>query len=310
LKTDSIYGKDVNINKIVMIERLGMIPPHPCMSVAAPPELADEVSWEMAELGALAVEIRDETTLTATNAAKAELVAGFADAASRDRAKKELLKLFDGDLEITDIDIKEDGWSTRWKEFFRPVVLEKLQVVTPWMEPPRSDRTTIVIDPGQAFGTGGHATTQLILEMLERRSEIGDLPREALDLGCGSGILAVAAAKLGVKKITAVDIDEESIAATRANASANGVGGCIEAALGSARDLTRTWPLVLANLQLSVFKEHASDILGLVSPGGGAFLSGLLSDQATRCLALLPGFRLIETLERDGWAAVRIGKVR
>jgi ribosomal protein L11 methyltransferase len=178
------------------------------------------------------------------------------------------------------------------------------------MEPPRSDRTTIVIDPGQAFGTGGHATTQLILEMLERRATSKGLPVEILDLGCGSGILAVASAKLGAKKIAAIDIDPESVSATRENASANGVAEFIEAKPGGPESLGRTWPLVLANLQLAVFEEFAPDIARAVSRGGSLFLSGLLSEQVERCLGLWPGFELTETVERDGWAALCVERNR
>jgi len=111
-----------------------------------------------------------------------------------------------------------DGWSERWREFHKPVVLgERLTVRPPW-EPPGSSEIDLVIDPGQAFGTGAHATTQLCLElMLELPGPHGGF----VDLGCGSGVLALAAAKLGWRPVLALDNDPASLEATAVNAHAN-----------------------------------------------------------------------------------------
>jgi ribosomal protein L11 methyltransferase len=113
-------------------------------------------------------------------------------------------------------DVPED-WSEAWKRFHRPVRIGALWVGPPWEEPDE-DAVAVVLDPGRAFGTGSHATTRLCLELLLERS-----PTSLLDLGCGSGILAIAAAKLGFAPVTGLDVDPDAIAATTANARANHV---------------------------------------------------------------------------------------
>ncbi len=111
----------------------------------------------------------------------------------------------------------EPDWEVRWRDFHKPVEVAGLWIGPPWLDPPPG-ALTVVIEPGQAFGTGGHATTRLCVELLAE-NERGSL----LDIGCGSGVLAIAAAKLGFAPLTAIDVDERATLATRANAAANGV---------------------------------------------------------------------------------------
>ena len=139
---------------------------NPCLRIAVPVERAEDLSWALVDLGAVGVEQRDSTTMDKTDDGRAELVAGFSTIAARENAYVQLERSLGGEVEILRLDMKDDGWSTKWREFFKPVILDRLQVVTPWMEIPQEDRMPIIIDPGQAFGTGGHATTKLILEML------------------------------------------------------------------------------------------------------------------------------------------------
>jgi ribosomal protein L11 methyltransferase len=111
----------------------------------------------------------------------------------------------------------DDSWADRWREFHKPIAINNLFIRPPWSEAPK-DSIDIVIDPGQAFGTGAHPTTRLSLELL-----VDVAPAALVDLGCGSGVLAIAAAKLGFKPITALDHDPAAIDATLDNARANGV---------------------------------------------------------------------------------------
>src|SRR6185503_17195037 len=120
----------------------------------------------------------------------------------------------------------EAGWEDRWREFHRPVEIGPLWVGPPWETPPPG-AIAVVVDPGRAFGTGAHPTTRLCLELLL------DLPRGSLlDVGCGSGVLSIAAAKLGFHPVRAVDLDPQAVEATRRNAAANGV--VLEVELGNA----------------------------------------------------------------------------
>jgi ribosomal protein L11 methyltransferase len=136
-------------------------------------------------------------------------LAAYTDA----RGEERLWSAFGG-TRSTDV---EEGWEERWRAFHRPVRVGSLWVGPPW-EQPDPDATAVVIDPGRAFGTGAHATTRLCLELLL------DLPRgRLLDAGCGSGVLSIAAAKLGFEPVYAVDFDPQAIESTERNAVANGV---------------------------------------------------------------------------------------
>ncbi|HST15776.1 MAG TPA: 50S ribosomal protein L11 methyltransferase, partial [Gaiellaceae bacterium] len=140
--------------------------------------------------------------------------AGVELAAYTDAAGEERMWAFFGNGRAADV---ESGWEDRWRAFHRPVRVGRLWVGPPW-EAPADDALVVVVDPGRAFGTGSHQTTQLCLAALQELE-----PGSLLDVGCGSGVLSVAAALLGFGPVTAVDVEEPSIAATRANAAVNHV---------------------------------------------------------------------------------------
>ncbi len=150
-------------------------------------------------------------------------------------------------VEISSTEIAED-WSERWKDFHRPVLIEApagssvtaLHVRPPWESPSdREGAEEIVIDPGQAFGTGAHATTRLCLELLLELAQLEDSPGPLLDVGTGSGVLAIAAARLGFAPVLGLDHERESVAATKENASVNGVA--IEVRRFDLRTQTLPW---------------------------------------------------------------------
>jgi ribosomal protein L11 methyltransferase len=157
----------------------------------------------------------------------------------------------------------------------------------PWLEPP-GDAAAIVIDPGRAFGTGAHATTRLCLELLLEQPQ-----RSVLDVGCGSGVLAIAAARLGHAPVTAIDMDESAVAATAANARANDVAVDARRLDALAGELPHA-ELALANIALA-----AVEALGGPLASRSVITSGyLVSDEPS-----LAGFRRVERRELDGWAA-------
>jgi ribosomal protein L11 methyltransferase len=196
-----------------------------------------------------------------------------------------------------------DDWSERWREFHRPVeVGGRLVVRAPW-HPPRPDRLEVVVDPGQAFGTGGHATTRLCLELL-----LGLPPRGPLvDVGCGSGVLAVAAAKLGFAPVLGIDHDRLAVEATEANAAVNGV-----AVSARRHDLLRDGPApgaptVLANLLRPPLERIAADGFAGTAPDV-LVAGGLLAEEADGVAAAFERHDLVETGRRSagGWAALEL----
>jgi ribosomal protein L11 methyltransferase len=193
-----------------------------------------------------------------------------------------------------------DDWSERWKAFHRPLVLgERLAVRPPW-EAPVGAAVELVIDPGQAFGTGAHATTRLCLELLLELAPSGPL----LDLGCGSGVLAIAAAKLGFEPVIAVDHDPLAVDATRANAEANDVALDVRR-VDLRHDPIPAAPTVLANLLRPLLLDYAR---ALREPPRALIASGLLADEADEVLAAFAssGLRARARRERGGWAAVAL----
>jgi ribosomal protein L11 methyltransferase len=181
----------------------------------------------------------------------------------------------------------EGGWEERWRDFHRPVRVGPLWIGQPWEEAP-DDAIAVVIDPGRAFGTGAHATTRLSLELL-LELERGSL----LDVGCGSGVLAIAATKVGFAPVIAIDEDEQALAATRANAEANEV--VLEVVRGDAirADLPST-DVAVANITRGAVEAVASRVRAPTFVS-----SGYLAGEDVR----LPGFERVERVTADGWAA-------
>ena len=179
------------------------------------------------------------------------------------------------------------GWQDAWRAFHRPVIAGGVWIGPPWEVPPRGT-PAVVIDPGLAFGTGAHATTRLCLELLARQ------PRGSLlDVGCGSGVLSIAAARLGFEPIVAVDNDPVAVEVTRDNAAANGVTLDVRVADGTTADLPAV-DVAVANVLL----EPVTAILGRLE-AAIAVTSGYLAREQPD----VEGWRPSDRLELDGWAA-------
>jgi ribosomal protein L11 methyltransferase len=178
-------------------------------------------------------------------------------------------------------------WSEAWKRFHRPTRVGPLWIGPPW-EDPDADAVPVVVEPGRAFGTGSHATTRLCLQMLAERSPMG-----LLDLGCGSGVLAIAAAKLGYAPVTGLDVDQEAITATLANARRNGVE--IEARRADfLHDALPAAQLTVANVTLQAVEAVAERLAG-----DDLIASGYLAAERPHLL----GWAHRGRREGDGWAA-------
>ena len=205
--------------------------------------------------------------------------------------------------------VADADWTAAWREHFRPVAVgHALLVAPPWEIPAASDRLVLVIEPGRAFGTGHHGTTAGCLELLEALVT-AEHPARALDLGTGSGILAIAAARLGVGRVLACDSDPDAVAATETNATLNGVAGRVRPIVGDAATLAaEPAPLVLANLLAAAHRALAERYARLVAPNGMLVAGGLLDaegDDVADALAA-HGFRRETTCRLEGWTSLAL----
>lgn len=191
-----------------------------------------------------------------------------------------------------------DDWASRWREFHRPLQMNGMRLRAPWHEP--SDGPEVVIDPGQAFGTGMHPTTRLCLELLLEEPVNRSHPPALADLGCGSGVLGIAAAKLGWGPVEGYDHEAESVAATRDNAAVNGV------TMGAHRwdlrsDPVPIAPTLTANLLRPLLLLLAQRIEVLPDT---LIASGLLESEADEIAVAFPGLVEADRRVLDGWSAV------
>ncbi|MAT42014.1 MAG: 50S ribosomal protein L11 methyltransferase [Anaerolineaceae bacterium] len=211
--------------------------------------------------------------------------------------------------------IHNQDWMESWKERYHPIqVGERLLVLPAWLENPYPERIAVKIDPSMAFGTGTHPTTQLCMQMAESVIKPGDT---VIDVGCGSGILSIAAAKLGASHILAVDTDHPSVVSTFKNAKANEVEGKIEIGEGSVTEILhnnfsiQSAPVVLVNILAPIIIRLFDDGLGeLVNPGGKLVLSGILDKQAgqVREAAEKQGFTFLEQININDWISMILEK--
>ncbi len=209
--------------------------------------------------------------------------------------------------------VTDDGWAEAWKAHFRPLAVgRRLTIAPPWNIPPSDGRLMIVIEPGRAFGTGHHGSTAGCLEAIEAMVE-RDAPSTAVDLGTGSGILAIAAARLGVARILAIDDDPDAVAAALANAARNRVCDRVRCVLGEASAVeVQPAPLVIANLLSAAHRRLAERYARIVAPAGSLVLGGILDSEAgdvTTAVAQA-GFNLQATRSLEGWTTIELRRGR
>lgn len=203
--------------------------------------------------------------------------------------------------------VVDADWADAWRAHFAPFpVGERLVVAPPWETPAAGGRAVLTIEPGRAFGTGQHGSTAGCLMLLE--SALGRTrPARALDLGTGSGILAIAAARLGVPRVDAVDSDPDAVASAAANVERNGLAGRVRCTLADVATLDApAAPLVLANLLAAAHRALGPRYRRLVAPGGVVVLGGLLDAEAEAVAAAMAaqGFARIEARSVEGWTSL------
>ena len=201
--------------------------------------------------------------------------------------------------------ITAESWRDAWKKHFGVQRIGRALVVRPsWVEYKlKPNETVIHLDPGMAFGTGQHPTTAMCLRALEARVQPG---MSVLDLGCGSGILAIAAAKLGATRVLALDTDPQAIKSTTENASANDVSHLIEARERTLEESSESFDLIAANISGLTLQRLAPALAAALRPGGAIIASGFLEDavEDLRDAFVTTGLRIDQSMEDGVWRAV------
>jgi len=225
--------------------------------------------------------------------------------------------------------IADQNWMEAWKQYYKPILIGKRLLILPaWMESPDPNRVAIKIDPGMAFGTGTHPTTQLCLELMERAifdtkgsrigsSELSNNEFRMIDIGCGSGILSIAALMLGAKQALGVDIDVESITNSRENAETNEIGDELILGVGSVQEILdgqfafKKAPLVVANILAPVIvRLFEAGLAELIEDHGVLILSGILFEQEQSVIEAgqVRGLRMSERRQMSDWVALTMSR--
>ena len=236
---------------------------------------------------------------------------GFAQIAAVRIALAELKKERPGcaPLLMTIDGVEDADWENNWKAFYKPMEIgERLLVIPDWEDAAANGRTALRLNPGLAFGTGSHATTRLCLTALERHVRPG---MRVLDLGCGSGILSIAALLLGAESAFACDIDDKAVDIAYENAALNGVGrerytvraGDVLNDAGLQKEMGAGYDIVLANIVADVIMALAPAVRPLLREGGLFLCSGIIDQRAEEVRRVLEanGFAIAETGQSEGW---------
>lgn len=210
-----------------------------------------------------------------------------------------------GELAVRTVDDRD--WAERWKEHATVQRIGRVVIVPSWLEHERAEgEVAITLDPGMAFGTGLHPTTRGCLALLQ---EVAPMPARVLDVGSGSGILALAALRLGAATAVALDTDPEAVRATRANADANGLGERLEARAGTLdHEATERYPLILANLVAVILVELAPRLAAHLAPDGTLLASGIIAPRADEVLAAMAaaGLQPARRLDDEDWVSLAL----
>ena len=218
--------------------------------------------------------------------------------------------------------IADQNWMEAWKQYYKPILIgQRLLILPAWMESPDPNRIAIKIDPGMAFGTGTHPTTQLSLELMETNINLSGLKDltgfRVIDVGCGSGILSIAAIKLGATKVLGVDIDEESVKNSRENADTNDVDDGLILGVGSVQEILdgkfefKKAPLVVANILAPILiRLFEAGMADLIEDNGTIILSGILDEQEQDVIEAgqAQGLRMNERIQMGDWVALTMSR--
>ncbi|MEN9460899.1 MAG: hypothetical protein RIS84_919 [Pseudomonadota bacterium] len=284
------------------------------ISIETDASRAETLSDALSEIGAVAVTYQDaadepvyEPALNTTPLwGKTRVIGLFMDTAEEATVLNELTAMLDPEpLPLYIMEWVEDQeWTRVWMEDYHPIAFGKRLWICPsWETPPDPDAINIMLDPGLAFGTGTHPTTALCLEWLDQQTDLAG--KHLIDYGCGSGILAIAALKLGAASVLGIDNDPQALIASLDNAKNNAVDAALT--LGMPKDLPEDFLAdgMLANILALPLIELAPLFAKYLKAGAPIVLSGILQEQTDMvCEAYKPYFTMIEISSRDQWMRI------
>lgn len=268
----------------------------------------DDNTLTEADKEAMYVGLVDESILNTTD--DITIHCYFNDVDDVEAKKEEILRHFKTfSIEASSVDVTvtdEEDWAHKWKEHFKTFTLGDHMVVKPLWETydAKEDDVVIVIDPGMAFGSGTHETTSMCIKAVEALDHI---PASVLDVGCGSGILGIAAAKLGAEKVTGIDIDVNAVKIARENCVHNGVEGQLNILHGDLlEEVTEQYDLVFANILAEVVIMITPDVKQVIKAGGLFISSGIIKEMKSSVLEALSneGFEQLEVMEEGEWVTI------
>jgi ribosomal protein L11 methyltransferase len=273
--------------------------------VAAPPEELEVMAAELFELGAAGVELQEPGMMLMPGTPALPEGMGRAIAHFEDRA--DALEAADALGAEPPVEVPAQDWSTAWRAHHKTMKVGPRSFVHPPWEAPPQGAVAVAIDPGMAFGTGSHPTTALCLERTDEL--LLERPRASLlDIGTGSGVIALLAAKLGASRVAATENDGVALEAARRGAEANGIEGIEWILDGDPAAAPGTYDIVVANILLNTLEELAPRIASKVAGGGRLVLSGLLTAQgdAAEAAYVAQGLRPASHKESNGWLRVEL----
>jgi ribosomal protein L11 methyltransferase len=265
----------------------------PALEIHVPgcdPQLQELVLAELDDFQPTAIQEEDDAP---------RLRAFFTTPESRQAAARALAASFGTHLFVQSLDIEDDDWAARSQAQLGMVTVGRISVAPPWASEGADPIRTVLVKPSMGFGTGHHATTRLTLGALQ---ELPLAERRVLDIGCGSGVLALAAARLGAGSTLGIDIDPDAIANAMENLELNRLSGHVRFELVDFRDHATSADIVMANLTGALLVRSADRLAELVAPGGFLIISGFMdSERAKVVSALETHLTLQETAQEDEW---------
>lgn len=272
---------------------------HPFVTVRVRQDQLELAQLRLWELGATGLEERDQTTIAREPVDGDVIVyAAFEDEATARRALNQVRAEYEADL----VYVPRQDWATEWRRGFGAQRIGRRLLLHPSWEPAqtRAGDVVLTIDPENAFGSGDHETTRLVLGVLDARVTGGE---RVLDVGCGSGILSIAAIRLGAASSIAVDIEDDAVVVTERNAALNDVASSIDASTTPLAAIEGVYDLVLANIETRVLVHMPDQLRARMAPGGALILSGILGKERDALLAAYASMHLEESVDEGEWCA-------